>query len=448
MTKSEILLKNGTVYAVGKSGKIEKLDKEPLDIRISDGVISEIGKTLAPAAVPCEEEVFDLTGLTVLPGFIDLHAQLRDFDLEDVEDFKSGTKSAAAGGFTTVLDYANSRPQRDNINSLREALERVAKNACIEVLLVAAVTQGLAGEQLTNMVELAENGAVAFSDDGLPIMNMGVFRAALSYLALTGRFIISHAEDKHLSGRGAMNESPQSTRLGVPCIPAASEAVSVAREIEVLRLQGGHLHFTHVSTAPSVELIRKARKEGLHVTSDVTPHHLTLLDEHVVTYDGNFKMNPPLRSTYDQKVLLEAVADGTIDTIATDHAPWSALYKIRPFEDCTFGVLGFETAFPLTYEKLVLSGCISFERLIELLTTEPAKILQMKDKQIAKGKEANLAIVDLNHKWTYDVNKSFSKSRNSPFHGRQLQGKTVLTLYKGQVVFQDSSRFAKVLAGK
>ncbi len=445
MTNSKILLKNGIVYSAGKRGKIEKLGKEALDIRISGGIISDIKKGLTPAA---GEEAIDLKGATVVPGFIDLHVQFRDFDLEDVEDFASGSKAAAAGGFTTVLDYANSRPQRDNINSLREATERVKENACIEVLLVAAVTQGLAGEQLTNMVELAENGAVAFSDDGLPIMNMGVFRAALSYMALTDCFLISHAEDKHLSGRGAMNESPQSTRLGIPCIPAASEAVSVAREIEVLRLQGGHLHFTHVSTAPSVALIRKARKEGLHVTSDVTPHHLVLLDEDVVTYDGNFKMNPPLRSTHDQKVLIEAVMDGTIDAIATDHAPWSALYKIRPFEDCTFGVLGLETAFPLTYEKLVLSGCISFERLIEMLTSEPAKILKMADKQIAPGTEANLAIVDLNQTWTYDVNKSFSKSRNSPFHGRRLKGKNVLTLYKGQVVFQDSNRFSTVLAGK
>ncbi len=259
MKEKNLLLKNATVFTADKVGKIKKLDKGPIDLRICGTSISEIGKTLA---VTSDDRVIDLTGLTIVPGLIDLHAHLRDFDQFDIDDFGTGARTAASGGFTTVVAMANTSPLRDNINALKDTLERIRQVACIDILPVAAVTKGLAGEELTNMVELSENGAVAFSDDGLPIMNMGVFRRALSYLALTKSFIISHSEDKHLSGNGVMNESPQSTRLGLPCSPAASEAVAVAREIEVLRLQGGRLHFTHVSTAAAVALIKKLKKMG------------------------------------------------------------------------------------------------------------------------------------------------------------------------------------------
>lgn len=436
MKEKNLLLKNGTVYSADKNGTIEKLDKEAVDIRISNGIISDIGKKLTATA---DDEIIDLSGLTVLPGLVDLNCHLRDCDLADVEDIGTGTKTAAAGGFTTVVDLANTVPPRDNINALRDTLERIKKFACIEVLPAATVTKGQAGEELTDMVELSENGAIAFSDDGLPIMNMGVFRRALSYLSLTKSFIISHAEDKNLSGEGAMNESPQSTRLGIPCIPTASEAAAVAREIEVLRFQGGRLHFTHVSSAAAIALIKNAKQDGLQVTADVTPHYLTLTDEDILTYDANFKMNPPLRSHKDRKALLAAIADGTVDAIATDHAPWSALYKNRPFAHCAFGIIGFETAFSLVYEALVLSKIASFERMVEMFTTNPAKILSRTEQPIAVGKPANLAVFDLKAKWTYDVSKSLSKSRNSPFHGRELTSKPVLTLYKGKIVFQNHS---------
>ncbi len=443
MNTKKLLLKNATVYTANKKGKIQCLSRDLVDIRIDNGIISDIGEKLTTT----NEEIIDLSGLTVMPGLIDLHAHMRDFDQEDVDDFCTGSRSAAAGGFTSVVAMANTKPPRDNLNVLKDTLERAKQNACIEILPVASVTKELAGEHLTEMVELAENGAVAFSDDGMPIMNMAVLRRALSYVALTKSFIISHAEDKHLSGGGVMNESPQSTSLGLPCIPAASEAVAVAREIEVLRLAGGHIHFTHVSTEAALALIRQAKKDGLHVTADVTPHHLTLRDEDIITYDSNYKMNPPLRSQKDQNALLEAISDGTINAIATDHAPWSALYKTRPFEHCAVGILGFETAFPLMYEKLVLSKIISLERLIELFTSEPAKILGLPDRQIESGKEASLAIFDLNAKWTYDVNKSPSKSRNSPFHARELRARPMLTLYKGKIVFQRHGTSAETKTG-
>jgi len=439
MKEKNLLLKNGTLYAPNKKGEVQKYSKGAIDVRINSGIISDIKEDLTATS---DEQIIDLSGLTILPGFIDLHTHLRDFDQVDLEDFGSGSRSAAAGGFTTIVAMANTIPPRDNINILKDSLERIKRNACIEILPVAAITKGLAGAELTNMVELAENGAVAFSDDGQPIMNMAVFRRALSYVALAKSFIISHSEDKHLSAGGSMNESPTSTRLGLGGIPAAAEAVAIAREIEVLRLAGGHLHFTHLTTASSVLLVKRAKEDGLEVTSDVTPHHLTLCDDDITSYDANFKMNPPLRSRADQEALFAGIADGTIDAIATDHAPYTAYQKTQPFEHCSSGILGSETAFPLVYEALVLSKIISFERLIEMLTVSPANILKRSHQLIAKGEIANLAVVDLKKDWTFEADVSHSKARNSPFHGRKLIGKPVLTLYKGKIVFQDKNRFA------
>jgi dihydroorotase len=437
MEQKQLLLKKGTVYTADAQGKVSKLGKGTTDIRIKHGSVADVSEQLSSTP---DDLVIDLTGLTVLPGFTDVHTHLRDFDQSDVEDFGSGARAAAAGGFTTIVAMANTVPPRDNVASLKDSLERIRKNSCIEVLPAAAVTKKLAGVELTNMGELADNGALVFSDDGQPITNLAVLRRALEYIAVTNSLIISHAEDKDLTANGVMNESPQSVRMGLPGIPAASEAAAVAREIEVLRLTGGRLHFTHVSTAPSIALVRRAKADGLKVTADVTPHHLALKDEDIVSYDANFKMNPPLRSRHDQEALFSAIADGTIDAIATDHAPWSALHKSRPFEHCSLGVIGLETAFPLMYELLVRSQLISFERLIEMLTVGPATILSRPFGQIAIGHPANIAIVDLNQRWLFDVNKSQSKSRNSPFHGRELLGKSILTFFKGQVAYRDQQR--------
>lgn len=435
MESKNLLLKNGIVYSANESGLISKLSDKPLDLRIQDGLIAEVGQDLKPGR---DEDLLDLQGLTVLPGFTDLHAHLRDFDQSDLDDFSTSTKAAASGGFTTVVNMANTIPPRDNLNSLMDTLERIRKSACVSVLPVAAVTKGLNGAELTNMIELANAGAVAFSDDGKPIMNMAVLRRALSYVLQADSFIISHSEDSHLSGGGCMNESPASLCFGLAGIPAASEAVAVAREIEVLRLAGGRLHFTHISTAAAVALIRNAKADGLSVTADVTPHHLALRDEDMPPYDSNFKMNPPLRSNDDQQALYAGVMDGTIDAIATDHSPHTAYQKSKEFEHAPVGVMGFETAFPLVYEILVLTKRISFEQLVAMMTIIPVKILKRPVVTIAQGQIANLTIVDLDKQWTFDVRRSPSKSQNTPFHGRKLISKVALTLYKGGIVFQDT----------
>jgi dihydroorotase len=434
------LLKNVLTITSDEHRDSGHLAKEPVDIRIANGIISKIGKNLS--AEP-GETCFDLKDHLVLPGFIDLHTHLRDFEQSELEDIGSGTKAAAAGGFTTVVAMANTSPPIDNAIILRHVFQRAKNSACIQVLPVAAVTKGLAGKELTNMVELAEQGAAAFSDDGQPITNMAVLRRALEYGRLADRLIISHPEDKDLSAGGSMNESAQATRLGLAGIPVAAEAASIAKEIEVVRQTGGRLHFAHLSSAAAVCLLRRAKQDGLRVTADVTPHHLVLTDEDIQDYDARYKMNPPLRSIKDQEALIAGLIDGTIDAIATDHAPHSASSKNKTFDHCAFGVIGLETAFPLAYERLVKAKKLSIERLVDLFTKGPAGVLKILPQRISPGQPANLAVVAIAENWTYDVNQSLSKSRNSPFNGKRLTSRNVMTFFNGQLVFKCDRQLSK-----
>lgn len=433
MTPKQFLLRNGSVLSGEKTGKT---DKQIVDIRLADGKISEIGPNLAARSTDNE---IDAKGLVILPGLIDLHCHLRDFDECSEEDFSTGTKAAAAGGFTTVVAMANTFPPIDNRSALADALERVKSNACIEVLLAAAVTKGLAGQELTNMVQLAELGAAVFSDDGHPMTNMAVLRRALQYVSLTKRLIISHPEDKELSAGGSMHESAQATRLGLHGIPEAAEAAAIAREIEVVRQTNGRLHFAHVASAAAVNLIARAKQDGLQITADVTPHHLALTDEDVHDYDANFKTNPPLASRRDQEALVEGLLDGTIDAIATDHCPRSASSKKKTFDQCTFGVIGLETAFSIAYETLVVSHKLSLKQLVDRFTKGPATVLNRPQPSIAPGQPANLALFAIDQDWTYKVNEGFSKSRNSPFDGKTLKGKNMITFCRGELVFQNAT---------
>lgn len=436
---NKILLKGGSVVNVDKNSKkskkgVDGIESKVQDIRIADGKIIEVGSNLNATE---NEEVIDVAGFHVCPGFIDVHTHLRDFEQSSAEDIASGTKAAAAGGFTTVTAMANTNPVIDNPLILQRLLQMIEKKAVVRVLPVASVTMNLEGNALTNMTELAELGAAAFSDDGQPVTNLAILKRALQNAKLLNKVIISHPEDKNLSAGGVINESGACARLGLPGIPAASEAACVAREIEVVRATGGHIHFAHVSTAAAVNLIRRAKEDGLPVTADVTPHHLTLTDADIKTFDTSMKMNPPLRSNIDREAVISGIADGTIDAVGTDHAPHSAVEKRRTFIDAPFGVIGLETAFSLLYDRLVLTSLISFDRLLALLTTQPAAIMNLAAPRIQANEIADLVVLNLHRDWKYDSSAAFSQSINSPFNGCSFTNKVVMTISSGSIAFRD-----------
>lgn len=407
------------------------------DIRIADGKISEVGKNLSAQK---SERIIDADGLWITPGFVDLHTHLRDMGQKDSEDIKSGSQAAAAGGFTTVLTMANTEPVMDNAATLSLYLQKIKEHAVIEVLPVAAVTKGLQGIELTNMNDLAQLGAVAFSDDGMPIQNMAVLRRALEYIRLTGKLIISHSEDKDLSESGVINEGEISTRMGLPGLSWASETVAVARELEIVRLTKAPYHFTHLSCAGSVELVRRAKKDGLAVTADVTPHHLSLSVNDLGGYRTCCKMKPPLRTQEDIAALITGIKDGTIDAIATDHAPHSDLAKAQSMAQAPFGIIGLETAFALTYDVLVKKSGMSKLAFFNLLTTAPSRIIDLPIPSIKAGARANLTVIDPDFQWNYDAQNGASRAHNSPFCGTSLHTKVITTICHGKVVFEAVSQ--------
>ena len=429
-----ILLRGGRVLNPSATAA-EDLNMET-DIRIANGAVSEIKAKLKHR--PGEIEI-DASGLWILPGFIDLHTHLRDLGQSDRETITTGTRAAAAGGYTTVVAMANTDPPTDSALVMGRIRELIERYACVQVLPVACVTKGMAGKELTNMSELAEMGAVAFSDDGMPITDLAVLLRALEYAELTNRFIISHPEDKALSAGGAMNECAAAIKLGLPGIPSVSESACIAREIEVARYTGAKIHFAHVSSAASVELIRRAKADRLRVTADVTPHHLVLSHEDIVDFDSNYKMNPPLRGRSDQEALIQGLKDGTIDAVATDHAPHSHVEKAKSFVEAPFGVLGLETAFPLVLERFTTDDPLSHLEVISMFTSRPASVLGLQEPRVALGCPANFSLFDPQLKWTYDTAQGQSKSKNSPFNGRKLHGKTMLTVYNGRIVYHDEA---------
>jgi dihydroorotase len=406
------------------------------DIRVANGLIIEVAE--AHTSTQTEHDtVFDGSGLWLFPGLIDLHTHLRDFGQAYKEDISTGTQAAAQGGYTTVVAMANTAPPIDSPGMLERMRAKIQERALVEVLPIATVTKNMAGQELTAIASLAEMGAIGFSDDGMPVTNLALLRRALEEAKAASSFIISHPEDKDLSGTGVMHEGMCCALKGLVGIPAASEAACIAREIEVVRATGAHLHFAHVSTKASITLIERAKSDGLPITADTTPHHLTLVVDDIPGFDTNFKMNPPLRDKHDQLALIEGLRNGVIDAIATDHAPHSHAEKSAGFNLAPCGIIGLETAFPLCFERLHKEASAENARdTLKYFIVNPARVLGRPAPSIKPGAQANFTLFDPTTLWHFSSQESSSKSSNSPFNGQTLKGRFVLTLVAGKLAYQ------------
>ena len=402
------------------------------DVWIEDGVIKGVGPNLAPA----NAEVFDATGLIVAPGFIDMHVHLREPGFEHSETIESGARAAAAGGFTSICPMPNTAPVNDSPTVTTYIIEKARRHAVVNVFPIGAITRGSKGEELAAIGSMRQAGAVAISDDGRPVMNAQLMRRAMEFARSFHMPVINHCEDLHLSAGGDMHEGVESVRLGLRGIPGSSEDVMVARDILLAEVTGARYHVAHISSRHSVEMVAYAKLKGLAVTSEATPHHLTLTDAGMIPYDSNYKMKPPLRSSSDVNAVVEGVVNGAIDAIATDHAPHAGSEKMQEFEKCPFGILGLETALGIALDRLLHSGKINITRFIELFTINPARILGLDRGTLAPGAPGDVTVFSTEQQWTYDVNKSFSKSRNTPFDGATFRGGPVATIVAGQIVWK------------
>ena len=405
----------------------------PRDISIDGENIAEIaprGKISARAGA----QIFDASGLIVAPGFIDLHAHLREPGQESSETIETGTRAAARGGFTAVCCMPNTKPVNDNASVTRFILDRARAGASVRVWPIGAASVGSQGEAIAEIGAMREAGIVAVSDDGKPIATAKLARQVMEYGRALGLPVIEHAEDVSLAAGAVMREGVASTRLGLLGMPAAAESVCVARDVQLLELTDARLHIAHLSARASLDEVRRAKQRGLHVTCEVTPHHFTLIDEDV-QYDSRYKMNPPLAAREDREALLAGLADGTVDAIATDHAPHEPALKDAEFDRAPFGITGFETALVLALEQLVHTGRLSLMRMVELFATGPAGVLGI-ERKLAPGQPADLTIFSTDHAWTFMACESASKSRNTPFDGRSFRGAPMATIVAGRLVFK------------
>ena len=421
-----LLIKNGRVVdpAAGLDDK--------RDLLIENGKVAAIDKNIEKP----EAELFDASGLIVAPGFIDLHVHLREPGKEGAETIATGLEAAAAGGFTAVCPMPNTQPVNDSALTTRYLLSRASEANGVRVYPIAAVTRGSDGENLAELQSLRDAGAVAFSDDGRPVWNNRIFRRALEYCAALGVPLIEHCEDRELAAGGVMNEGEMSARLGLRGIPAIAEELPVTRNREMARLTGGCVHVAHLSTRGALDIVRRAKTESIGLTCEVTPHHFTLTEVAVEGYNTNAKMNPPLRTRKDVDALIEGLADGTVDAIATDHAPHPAREKENDFASAPFGIIGLETALALTLEQLYHTKKISLTRLVELFSTAPARIIGVEGGALKPGSPANVTIFSTGLEWTYQASEGRSKSRNTPFDGQTFKGAPVATIVSGKILYR------------
>jgi dihydroorotase len=420
-----LLIKNGRV--LDPASKTDAVR----DILIEGEAIAEIA---APGGISGADgaDVFDATGLIVAPGFIDMHVHLREPGQENSETIETGTLAAARGGFTAVCCMPNTKPVNDNASITRFIVDRAKAQGHVRVWPIGAASVGSKGEDISEIAAMREAGIVAVSDDGKPIATAKLARQIMDYCRSLDLLVIEHSEDVSLAAGAVMREGIASTRLGLPGMPAAAESVCVARDVQIAELTGARLHIAHLSAQASLEQVRFAKNNGLRVTCEVTPHHFTLTDEDV-TYDSRFKMNPPLASREDRDALVAGLADGTVDAIATDHAPHEPAIKDVEFDKAPFGILGFDTAIGLALEQLVHTNRIPLMRMVELFTTGPARVLG-KERKLVAGEPGDVTIFSLHRPWTYHVKETSSKSRNSPFDGHDFKGGPVATVVAGRFV--------------
>ena len=422
----KLIIRNGRV--IDPAAKLDAI----ADVLIEGDKIAAVGEKLQVTGA----ERLDAAGLVVAPGFIDMHVHLREPGFEYAETIESGSHAAAAGGFTSICCMPNTSPINDNATVTSYIVDRAARHAIVNVFPIGAITKDSAGEELSAIGSMKQAGIVAISDDGRPVMNARLMRRAMETARSFGLPVIDHCEALPLSAGGDMHEGTQSVRLGLRGIPAASEDVMVARDILLAQLTGARFHVAHISSRYSVDMVAFAKARGIAVTCEATPHHFTLADADMPPYDSNYKMKPPLRSGCDTGAVTQGIISGTVDAIATDHAPHAGSEKMREFEKCPFGIIGLETAVGLALERLVHTGKIQIGRLIELFTSGPARVLDLSRGRLAVGAPADVTILNLEREWTFDVNKSASKSRNSPFHGRKFRGGPVATIVNGRVVWK------------
>jgi len=422
-----LVIQNGHVVAP------EQNISEVMDVAIEGSIVTAIGSNLEG------DEFIDATGKIVCPGLVDIHVHFRELGFESKEDIGSGSRAAARGGFTTVVTMGNTNPVIDNAGMVEFIHRRARETSCIKIRPAACATKGMQGREITEMAELRDVGAVAVTDDGKDIPDSGVMRRVLEYAAMVGLPYMAHCEDESLSAGGAMSEGYTSTLLGMPGIPKIAEECRIDRCIRLAAMTGAHVHIQHVSTAEGIATVRRAKVAGIPVTCETAPHYWTLTDDAVKTFNSNAKMNPPLRETVDREAVIAGIIDGTVDCIATDHAPHTPTEKAVEFSEAPFGIIGLETSLALTLTGLVAPGHITLERAIALMTNEAANICHMDAGRLETGLPADITIFDPNATWTVTPDDFASKSRNSPFVGMELQGVVTHTLCDGKIVYSNAS---------